>query len=220
MTATPPAGDTLADLLRQLGAIPPERIRRWPPPGSAKEKDVLSYRQSSQKLRCELIDGVLVEKAIGFKEAVIASLIAWYLWDYLEKHDLGLAFGSDGPIRLKLGLIRYPDAGFVSWQRVPSGSLPDEAISRVVPDLVVEVLSKNNTREEMDRKLHDYFEAGVRLCWLVDPRSQTATVFKSPTDSRRIGKDQFLDGADVLPGLRVPLKELFARAAGKRRPHR
>src|SRR5262249_28116601 len=161
--ALPLGGDTLADLLEQLGGIPLERIRRWPPPGSATEADVIAARYSDQKLMCELVDGVLVEKAMGLKEAVLASALLYYLWNYLEEHDVGLAFGADGPIRLKLGLVRYPDAGVITWERLPEGELPDEAIGTVIPDMVVEVLSKGNTKKEIDRKLQEYFAAGVRL---------------------------------------------------------
>ena len=78
------------------------------------------------------------------------------------------------------------------------------------PDLAVEVLSPSNTRREMERKLAEYFAAGVRLAWLIDAAAQTAEVYTSPTEFVAIPRDGQLDGHDVLPGLRIELASLFA----------
>src|SRR6266852_3156637 len=184
----PPAIETLADLLKGLGDIPLERIRLQPSPGTAIEADVVAALEGPQKRLCELVDGVLVEKPMGTKESLLALLLGHLMWDFLEENDFGIVIGADGPIRLRLGLIRIPDLSFISWDRLPSERLPDDAISGIVPDLVVEVLSKGNTRREMERKLREYFERGVRLVWLVDPKTQTAREYTSPTKFRRVSK--------------------------------
>jgi Uma2 family endonuclease len=76
--------------------------------------------------------------------------------------------------------------------------------------LAVEVLKRKNTVSEMARKRQDYFAAGVRLVWEIDPLGRTANVYTSPTDVTALGLDDTLDGGDVLPGFRLPLRELFA----------
>jgi Uma2 family endonuclease len=117
-----------------------------------------------------------------------------------------------------MGLVRIPDVSFISWSRLPGGELPDEPIASVIPDLAVEVLSESNTPQEIERKLREYFQAGVRLVWVVDPKTQSATVYTSPSRSRKVGKEEALSGGKVLPGFLLPLKELFARARrGKRK---
>jgi Uma2 family endonuclease len=211
---------TLAELLHRLGDVSPERIRVPPAPGKATEDDVVAALDGPEKRLCELVDGVLVEKAMGTKEGVLGGLIVYYFWAFLDENDLGIAVPADGPVRLQLGLVRIPDVSFISWERLPAGQLPDAAIAPVVPDLAVEVLSQGNTKGEMERKLRDYFEAGVRLVWFIQPKNQTATVYTSPSKSRRIGKDQALDGGEVLPGFRLSLKELFARAQRRQRKSR
>jgi Uma2 family endonuclease len=72
----------------------------------------------------------------------------------------------------------------------------------------------------MQRKIEEYFLAGVRLVWIIDPKTQSATVYTSPSKASRIGSEQSLEGGDVLPGLRIPLKPLFARARQRRRNSR
>ena len=67
------------------------------------------------------------------------------------------------------GLVRIPDVAFTSWERLPGRRVPPEPIPELAPDLAVEVLSQSNTEAEMTRKRGEYFAAGVRLVWLVDP---------------------------------------------------
>ena len=209
---------TLADVVNQLGEISLERIRANPPPGTATERDLIAALEAPRKRICELVDGVLVEKPVGTTEAVIAGLIVHWLWDFLEAQDLGVVIPADGPLRLWVGLVRVPDVSFVSWERLPGGEFPDEPIAGLVPNLAVEVLSPSHTKKEMNRKVEEYFRAGVQLVWLIDPKTQTAQAYTSPQRVRRIGKDHALDGGKVLPGFVLPLKKLFARA--KRRGER
>jgi Uma2 family endonuclease len=62
----------------------------------------------------------------------------------------------------------------------------------------------------LQRKIRDYFEAGVRLLWIVDPSMQTVTVHRSPVELRVLTTADTLSGEDVLPGLSCPVAELFA----------
>ena len=212
--------ETMAELLRQIGEVPLSRLPLRPPMGTATERDVIDALGRADKRLYELVDGYLVEKAMGTKEGLLASFLAHLLWAFLEENDLGVVLGADGPVRLRLRLVRIPDVCFIPWERLPGGELPDETIAGVVPTLAVEVLSEGNTKSEMDRKLKDYFGAGVRLVWLIDPRSETATVYTSPTKSRVVAKEGSLEGERVVPGFSLPLKELFARSRRRRRKSR
>ena len=70
---SPPTIETLADLLDRLGGVPPERIRFRPYPGTATEADVLAALEAPDKRLYELVDGVLVEKAMGSSESILAA---------------------------------------------------------------------------------------------------------------------------------------------------
>ncbi len=213
--AAPEEAATLADLVRDLGNIPLERILLKPAPGTATEKDLVAALEAPRKRICELVDGVLVEKAVATKEGLLAGLIIQAFWNYLDKHDRGVVVPGDSLLRLWRGLVRAPDVSFISWERLPAGELPDEAVAGIVPDLAVEVLSRSNTPAEMRRKLREYFRAGVSLVWLIQPRTQTAQAYTSPMRFQRVGKDGALEGGDLLPGFTLSLPWLFAR--GKRR---
>jgi len=200
---------TIADLLEQFGPIPASRIRHDSPPGAATEEDVIQIEAHEDRLY-ELIDGVLVEKVAGYSEAYLASLLGRLIGNYAEEHDLGIVAGADGTLRLFPKQVRIPDVSFVRWERLPGRRLPAEPIPQLVPDLAVEVISAGNTEEEMERKLHEYFEAGVRLVWYVYPANHSVGVYSSPDDVTELHGDAILDGGDVLPGYRLPLSQLFA----------
>jgi Uma2 family endonuclease len=207
----PSPPETLADLHRRLGGIPLERIRCQPPPGTATEDDVL-LRPNGEKRLFELVDGVLVEKAMGFYESVLAAVLIRILGNFVEQHDLGTVSAPDGAMRLRPGRVRLPDVSFVSWERFPNRRLPAERVPAVVPDLAVEVISEGNTEPEMELKLDEYFSTGVRLVWYLYPETRTARVYTSRTDVRELTEDDTLDGGEVLPGFQLPVREWFERA--------
>ena len=200
-----------AEMQAQLGGIPLERIRMVPPPGTAKEQDLLRILDSEDRI-CELLDGILVEKTMGYYESRLAVVLIELLEGFVRQHDLGIVLGEAGTLRILRDQIRVPDAAFLSWKYFPDRVLPAEPVPAIAPDLAVEVLSQGNTPGEMERKLDDYFAAGVRLVWLIEPRTQTATVYESRNQRQTLSPHDSLAGRDVLPGFELPLTQLFANA--------
>ena len=201
--------ETLADLLRRLGNISPRRVRWHPTPGTATEKDLLRLERKTNRL-CELVDGTLVEKAVGVDEAFLAMSLGSMLHQFIGPRNAGWLTGPDGIYRLFAGLIRMPDLAFVSWDRCPGRRRPRTPISPIVPDLAIEILSRKNTKAEMERKRREYFAAGVRLVWLVDPRGRTVQVYTAADKFATLRESDTLTGEPALPGFKLRLRELFA----------
>lgn len=214
LTTALQAPETVADLLERLGGISASRIRLRPSLGTAREEDVVSIHDHEGRL-FELVEGVLVEKAMGFYESRLAVVLIHLLEKFLESHPLGIVVGADGMMRIAPGLVRIPDVSFVSWDRLPGRRVPREPIPDLAPDLAVEVLSEGNTEKEMRRKVGEYFAAGVRLVWLLRPDTREADVYVAPDRMQRLGASQTLDGGDVLPGFALPVSDWFARADRK-----
>jgi Uma2 family endonuclease len=208
-TSSRPRYETMGDLLRQLGGISPRRVRLHPAPGTATERDVLRFIEHSHRLY-ELVDGVLVEKVMGYLESTLTCDLIKLLGLFLDQHDLGFLAGADGAVRLMPRLVRIPDISFVSWAQLPTRERPSDPLPELAPDLAVEVLSKGNTRREMRRKLKEYFLSGVRVVWFVDPAKRTVQVFTAPDQSRTLTEKDTLDSGDLLPGLALPVRKLFA----------
>jgi Uma2 family endonuclease len=207
-TAAIPQWETAQDLVDALGNIPLSRIRLNPLPGRATEADILEVRRQHHRL-CELVDGVLVEKAMGLRESLLACALIEILRAFAVPPNLGLVSGPDGMLRLFPGLVRAPDVAFVSWDRLPGRKIPEDPIPTLVPDLAIEVLSASNTKKEMERKRGEFFSQGVSLVWEVDPVERTVTVYTPDGAKIVLTQADRLDGGDVLPGFSLPLSELF-----------
>lgn len=209
--ATIPTITTLADKLEELGCISADRILFHPAPGTATAEDVEAVHQKSRRL-CELVDGILIEKAMGFFESRLAALLLRLIDEFAEQHDLGIVVGEAGMMQLSPGLVRIPDVSFIAWARFPDRKLPRDPVPHLAPDLAVEILSASNTSQEMERKRRDYFSAGCRLVWIVDPQSRTIAAYTATNQFTEITEDGNLDGCDVLPGFSLSVREWFERS--------
>jgi Uma2 family endonuclease len=196
----------MAEWLRDLGDVPLERVLFDPLPGTATEADLLRKVEVEKEL-CELVNGTLVAKPMGYLESRVAAALIEFLGAFVRLHKLGHVTGEAGMMRLSRGLVRMPDVAFVSLERLPK--VPRQPIPALAPDLAVEVLSKGNTAREMKRKVREYFAAGSRLVWLIDARTRTARVFHTPADATEISRGGTLSGGSVLPGFSLPLRKLF-----------
>jgi Uma2 family endonuclease len=202
---------TLADLLARLGGVPLDRIRFHPAPGTAVEADVIALHDRENRL-CELVEGVLVEKPMGFLEARVAALLIQVLGAFVESAELGIVAGADGMMRISAGLVRIPDVSVILWQRLPDRKIPSEPIPTLAPDLAIEVLSASNTSAEMRRKTEEYFDAGSACVWIVDPARRTVSVYTSALDVSVLQSEGMVTAELVLPGFGITVADIFRRA--------
>ncbi len=204
---------TAGDLYLRFGPVPLVRVRLLPDGRVAMEEDVLEIHDREGRL-FELVNGILVEKAMGTRESYLALELGRLLGNFVRQNSLGFVLGADGMARLMPGLVRIPDLSFVSWKQLPTREVPDTPMLKLAPYLAVEVISPGNTRQEMEQKLSDYFAQGVRLVWYVYPRTQEVHVFTSPESCQVLHETDELTGEEIVPGFRLSLAEFFAPASG------
>ena len=211
MATAPPIGEseTIAALLAGLGDIDPTRIRFRPTPGTATGADLVALNVRRRGI-FELVAGVLVAKPTGKLESLLAGSIIALLRAFVIPRNLGIITAPDALMRLGPDTYRVPAIAFIAWARIPAGPVTEESLAAVVPDLAIEVLSPSHTRSEMARKRREYFAAGVRLVWEVDPRTRTVAIYDPHGSPTLLDVTMNLDGANVLPGFRLPVANLFA----------
>src|SRR5207249_3460793 len=112
--------------------------------------DLIEYEAKVGR-KAELVDGVIVEKAMGYYEDRLGTVLLRDLDTFTEQADLGIVLGSAGMVRIE-GQVRQPDVAFYAWSHFPGRLLPRGSILGVSPDLAVEILSETNTAKEMERK--------------------------------------------------------------------
>src|SRR5262249_3538414 len=147
------------ELFERLGEVPLFRVCIDPEPGKATEQDVLEIHARTDRL-FELIDGILVEKAMGLPASFLAAVLIRFLANWVMPRNLAALLGADGMLRLRPGLVRIPDVSFIPWDRIPGRQIDlNTPIPTLYPELAVEVLSDSNTPSEMAVKRQEYFAA-------------------------------------------------------------
>jgi Uma2 family endonuclease len=211
-TSTPPSDFVVAtplDLARRFGDIPLWRICFDPPPGQATEEECAAINERSDRL-CELVDGTLIEKVMGTFESLIAGRIVTRLSNYLDAQPKkpGLALPADGMLKLRIRLIRVPDASFISRANLKAGTFPRHGVAAVAPTIAVEVISEGNTQREMQEKLDEYFHYGAAEVWYVYPDTKTVVRYTARDQQETLAENDTLT-TTVLPGFACPIAPLF-----------
>ncbi|MBY0457794.1 MAG: Uma2 family endonuclease [Gemmataceae bacterium] len=159
----------------------------------------------------ELIDGVPREKPMGAESDEIGGLLLTQLNNYIRPKKLGRAYPSQTGFQCfpqKPKLVRMPDTAFVAAGRLPNDRTPEGDIT-VAPDIAVEVISPNETYEEVEAKVAEYGSAVVKQVWVVSPKSKTVLVRRLDKTRAELDETGALSGEDVLPGFACAVADLF-----------
>lgn len=160
--------------------------------------------------RHELIAGELrTMPPSGAEHGELTAACSALLRPYVITHRLGRGFGAETGFLLAThpDMVRAPDTAFVRAERVHTagrvtGYWPG------APDLVVEVIAAHDLYTEVEEKVLTWLAYGTRMVIVVNPRSRTVAVYRSPTQVRHLTIDDTIDGEDVVPGWTVPVREL------------
>ena len=162
----------------------------------------------------EVVKGQRVElENMSSYSGQLANDLSIELAIYVRQNKTGttlteILFGI--PIKSDPGNQRRPDVAYLSKERWPlSRRAPETDPWPAVPNLAVEVLSPNDRIQEVTDKIHEYFEAGVELVWVVNPRRETVSVYTSAQQVTILGKSDTLTAGEVIPGFALPLEQLF-----------
>jgi len=159
----------------------------------------------------ELVDGGLVEVPMGALSAWVSLRVAKFLLAFIDAHPIGVVFPQDTMLACwpnRTDHFRKPDGMFYSRGRLPGDRPPDGPL-KVAPDLAIEVVSPNDNAQNIEIKIGEYFDAGVRLVWVCYPEINTVHVYRAGSDAARLGPNDTLSGEDVLPGFSVRVAEIF-----------
>lgn len=140
----------------------------------------------------------------------IDNKIGRRLGTFVEQGKLGEVYTNTGFILARApDVVRAPDEAFVSAAKLASHPPPQEGFWEVAPDLAVEVVSPNDTADEIGGKVADYLVAGVQLIWIIYPRLKQVHVYMAGTDPRVLSGDDVLIGEPLLPDFRLPIRDLW-----------
>lgn len=159
----------------------------------------------------ELVDGeVWATPQPGEEHGVVAAGILISLGHYVMSHGLGRVHAAETGFRVSgdPDTVLAPDAAFVSRERIERAAI-GKGYRAGAPDLAVEVVSPGDTFARVEAKVARWLAAGCRMVVVVNPERRAATVYRSLDEVRLLTEGDVLDGADVVPGWTLPLRELF-----------
>ena len=187
-----------------IGGVPLSRVVVTAEPATLE----MAVERSERGQLTEFVNGMLVEKDMGYEESTVGMNIGTELRVASGRGTLGRVSGADGMIRMAGGNGRMPDVSFTHVDDIPPGYRRGAKVSPLPPTIAVEVVSENNTAAEMTAKVAEYFASGSRLVWLVYWEEARIRVHTSPTEHRDLHADNELDAGDVLPDFRVRVADL------------
>lgn len=161
--------------------------------------------------RLELVDGKVVEMPpVNPNHGDLDSVFAGILGPFVRLHQLGRVYINTGFIlRRHPDLVRGPDQAFVSAARIAANPPPERGFWPIAPDLALELVSPDDKAHEINEKVQDYLDAGVRLVWVFYPRTRQVHIFRPGAPVEVLRGDAILDGGDVLPGFQLQLESLW-----------
>lgn len=155
----------------------------------------------------ELIDGKVVEiMPPVFDHGELALIIGGAIRRFVKAHQLGRV-AVESSFRTEAQKVRAPDVCFVSTADL-AGENTGKYINKA-PTLAVEIISQNDTYNEVDDKASEFLRAGSKAVWIVNPRRRNVTVL-TPDEGETLYKmGQSIPGGDILPGFELPVAQIF-----------
>ncbi|MEM7126192.1 MAG: Uma2 family endonuclease [Chloroflexota bacterium] len=160
--------------------------------------------------RTELVEGRIAHLIpTGYKHGYYEVNIASELFNFVKAHKLGRVLGGEVGVYTARNpdSVRVVDAAFISHERY--AKVRSHSYLDVCPELLVEVLSPDDSWSDVHEKLGEYFSIETQIVWVVDPRLEQIHIYRSLDDVTRLTIDDELTGGNILPGFRIPVREIF-----------
>jgi Uma2 family endonuclease len=157
----------------------------------------------------EIVDGELIKSPAGSEHGATVMAIAGPLHMYVVKKKLGRVLDGQTGCRMFSGDLLSPDVSFVAAARWDAHRKTKAVFFPGGPDLVVEVLSPDDSLRILKKKINQYFTDGTRMAWVVHPRKRCITVYHAPTSADILTTSDVLDGEHVVPGFALKISQIF-----------
>ena len=130
------------------------------------------------------------------------------LWN--TSRNLGVTFDSSTGFKLSNGATRSPDVSWIKldrWEAIPKSL--QRKFAPIDPDFVIELMSPTDDLAELQQKMVEYMDCGIKLGWLICPDEKQVEVYHQGKDKEILNNPQSLSGENILPGLSVDLTKIF-----------
>lgn len=158
----------------------------------------------------ELVGGRLIEMAkptFEHNEVMAEGIVLLRL--LCRERFPKLRVSADTEFVLNSGAVQAPDIVLLDQGKLAAAARYRGAL-KCAPDLAVEIVSRNESAEDLDEKVHSYLESGTKTVWVLWPRRRHAFAYHSDGSVQHVVAGEFLEAPGVLPGAKISLDEIFA----------
>jgi Uma2 family endonuclease len=161
-------------------------------------------RLEEEEFRYELDEGELITLTRPrARHVLIEGNLYFALRSYLDRNPIGKVLGADILFVLGSATKRAPDVSVILRTFDPDKEIQG------APEIAAEILSPSNTRRAMQRKLGQFFGAGCKLAWIIDPKTRTVEIWESAAGPSHTLNESDSIETPLLPGLIYPIAKLF-----------
>ena len=161
--------------------------------------------------RYELNQGVLVMMSpAGSEHGSVAGNLFGELFNHVRSLNLGRTYAADTGFRISSSpdTVRAPDAAFVSHERLATIE-PTDGYLPLAPDLVVEVVSPNDSSSAVESKAKQWLDAGTKIVLVADPANQSLRVYRDKSQIQVLEAGQVFESGDVCKNWRLSVNDVF-----------
>ncbi|AKG20311.1 Uma2 family endonuclease [Calothrix sp. 336/3] len=132
---------------------------------------------------------------------ITAKIITKFvLWN--EETELGEVFDSSTCFKLPNGANRSPDVSWIEKSRWEGLSQEErEKFPPIAPDFILELMSPSDSLPEIQKKMQEYMDGGVKLGWLIDRKNRCVEIYRQGKTVEILTAPTTISGEDILPGL-------------------
>ena len=171
---------------------------------SADEFEASPFAETHELIRGELYPIM----PAGTLHGIITNRLSAYLSFFVLENDLGEITAAETGFKLINQSTVGADIGFIGKENLAKFGVPDSFFP-TAPDLAVEVVSPSNSSDEISTKVEDYLKSGSQIVWIVYPKRKIVVVYRTNNTVSFLEETDELEGEDLLPNFRLPLKKIF-----------
>ena len=138
------------------------------------------------------------------------SEINFEIVKWAREDKTGIVFDSSTMFTFPNGARRSPDVSWILRERVEALSLSERRrFARIVPDFVIELRSPTDFLGDLQEKMNEYIESGVRLGWLIDPIEKKVHIYRSSGEVEVLNNPEKVSGEDVLKNFELNVSQIL-----------
>ena len=171
-------------------------------------KDLETVQSNYPDYQIELIEGdIVIMSPSGLESEEVGTEIARLLGNWVRPRKLGRVIGSSAGFILPNSDLRAPDASFIKAEKLKRTT---ENYAEVVPDLIFEVKSKNDSLKKLREKIEEFLSLGTTVGVLVDPRQRIMEVYRLEKETITLHDRDIFSAPEILPGWEFSVEEIWA----------